>query len=52
VAFEFDADGRHRRSFDTLTGIELARFDYDGSGRLDASLDGRLTTFLPTVDER
>lgn len=38
--YEFDADGRHRRTVDTLTGAALFRFTYDARGWLAAVQDG------------
>jgi RHS repeat-associated protein len=38
--YKFDADGRHRRTFDTMTGAVKYEFTYDAGGRLAAVEDG------------
>ncbi len=45
-AYEFDPQGRHLRTIDTLTGAVVYTFDYDSSGRLRSITDayGAYTT--------
>ena len=44
--WEFDGTGRHLRTVDGITGVELERFSYDGAGRLTGieDRDGSTTT--------
>ncbi|HEX2046505.1 MAG TPA: RHS repeat-associated core domain-containing protein [Acidimicrobiales bacterium] len=44
--FHFDADGRHTRTLDGLTGAVLVQFAYDGAGRLSGvtDADGNVTS--------
>lgn len=46
VVFEFNNSGRHLRTLDALTGVELLRFAYDSGGRLASitDTDGNATT--------
>ena len=40
VVFEFDREGRHQRTLDALTGVEVLRFEYDAERRLTRIVDG------------
>lgn len=37
--YQFDANGRHLRTMNTLTGSTIYTFGYDGSGRLSSATD-------------
>ncbi|QSQ25905.1 hypothetical protein JY651_13655 [Pyxidicoccus parkwayensis] len=53
-AWVFDAQGRHLRTIDSLTGVTVHRFTYDASGRLSGVIDrdGRATTIERSGDGR
>ena len=40
VLYQFDANGRHLRTLNALTGAMLYQFAYDGAGRLTTVTDG------------